>query len=584
MAVTGDMSTGGDATYRSPMDTEGNIVLSRESVRITNGRGLNDAPNGDGWPIHTILLVLKGNSGNLKVSFDWLPQVPSPGASFTQDVRVDQASYQVVKTPLTASNLSDKLFSLDFLKTADAGVYGSVRGNFIFHQNPDSLPSQTIQVPFIVANVFDGTAEGNPLLFKATMRDAGISSSTGNIVAYDRFTWNVMDHLTVGSDNDWVFVPIPKLPIESNTVNYRLSTEITNYTGIRYAMQRYDGYAWAPLFPSRWAFDIPSAGDVPANIYLNELSHIPPGLVTTYNQSFNVVRGVKEALHMYPVDPGSGYRDLTLSHRSIFGLDLGTTSDTSINPSLFVVSGFQLLAARSDFLDNVGTTMGASGVQMPEPSDGVMGGAVSYSYIGGDVIASVAVESGIPSRMTGNSGTGLLPLHVTFNLPRTNQLLGPKWDALLAEWRSTGDIKTLFAQDFSIYMQDAFGNNLDVLEWLKGQSAYPRTVKVFLDEQRNVLTVSFIVMLMDGSRSVVRLVNDKTTTTDNSYIVIMDGNANNRWDMKFFVAPSRYVPTDHGSSGGGDSGSGCRGQASGLLGSLLILSVFFIFRRSAKGE
>jgi hypothetical protein len=551
MAVTGDLDTGGSPTA-APMDTTANFVNVRDSVLLMNG-GVQSKD------IQTLFLVLPETQGTMVVNFDWTPPYPAP-ASYTQDVLVDNASYQIVKTPLSATPAPNKSFQLDFLK--NSGEYESVRGNFIFHQNPNSTPSQTLQIPFIVANVYNGTAEGKPLLFKATIRDASASSGSGNIVAHDRFEWDVVADKTVGTDNDWVFVPIPKLPIDTNTVSYRLSTEVVNYTAIRYALQRYDGYAWTPLFPTRWAFDIPAVGDVPTSVYLDELSHIPPGLVTTYNQSFNVVSGVREAMHLYPVDPAAGFRNLTIAHRSIFGLTLGSAKD-SANPSAYVATGFQLLSAGTDFLSKVGATMSVSDVKMPEPADGVMSGAVDYAYIAGDVIASLGAESGIPARMTGENGTGLLPLHITFNLPRTNQLVNPKWDSLLQEWRKSGNILNLFSNSFALYLQDSFGSNLDLTEWLKNAGAYDKTVKVFLDEQRNVLTVNFIVMLMDGARSAVRLVNDTTTATDNSYIVVMDGSGNNKWDMKFFVAPSGYVPTD--SNPVSEKSGGCNTAALGTL-------------------
>ncbi len=556
MVITTDMDTGGDATFRAPVDTQGNLALSRASVYLTNGRGLPASPNGDGWAIHTLFLVIPEKEGNMRVSFDWLPRIPSPGAAFTQDVLASNSAYQVVKTPLSASNAPDKLFDLRFIKKVDADSYGSVRGSFIFHQNPDTLPSQTLQVPFIVANVCDGTAEQNPLLFRSAIRESVTGSSTGDIVAYDRFTWKVTQDLTVGTEGDQVFVPISKLPIDSNAVNYRLSTEIANYTGIRYAMQRYDGYVWNPMYPNRWAFDIPSVADVPASIYLDELSHIPPGLVTTYNQSFNVVSGVKEAMHVYPVDPASGFCNLTISHRSIFGLNLGIGKD-SASPHSYSATGFRLLSAGTSFLSDVAKTMDVSNVQMPEPSDGVMSGAVSYAYVAGDVVNSFVVDTAVPGRMTGRGNAGLLPLNVTFNLPKGNQLVAPKWDALLREWRSTGTIRDTFASLFGIYLRDSYGNNLDLIRWLQKEGAYAKTVRVFLDEQRNVITVNFIAMLMDGPSSVVRLVNDKTTATDNTYIVAMDGDGNNKWNLTFFTAPANYVPTDNKPEKKDGGGGGC---------------------------
>ena len=87
--------------------------------------------------------------------------------------------------------------------------------------------------------------------------------------------------------------------------------------------------------------------------------------------------------------------------------------------------------------------MNVSNVQMPDPSDGVMSGAVSYAYVAGDAINSFAVNTAVPSRMTGKNNAGLLPLNVTFNLPKNNQLVAPKWSELLNEWRSTGTIRVL---------------------------------------------------------------------------------------------------------------------------------------------
>ena len=251
MAVTEDLDTGGSPTA-VPMETTANFVNVRDSVLLMNG----GVQSGD---IQTLFLVLPETQGTMLVNFDWMPPYPAP-ASYTQDVLVDNDFYQVVKAPLGSSSGPKKSFQLDFLK--NSAEYESVRGNFIFHQNPNSTPSQTLQVPFIVANVYNGTAEGKPLLFKATIRDASTNTGSGNIVAYDRFDWDVTADKTVGTDNDWVFVPIPKLPIDANTIRYRLSTEVVNYTAIRYALQRYDGYAWTPL-PDPLGLRYPGGGGRP---------------------------------------------------------------------------------------------------------------------------------------------------------------------------------------------------------------------------------------------------------------------------------------------------------------------------------
>ncbi|MDR1648864.1 MAG: hypothetical protein LBR71_01265, partial [Synergistaceae bacterium] len=589
MAVTTNWNTAGSPTARrdtrvpsilvpAPMDTEANLVIGRNPVYLTNGGTVSP-----GEPIDTLFLVLSGNpdapttEGALWVSFDSVPGGPN-----TQDVEIDFYEYLATKEALGTSG-SDRLYRFDFTKRRKTGVYESLRGNFIFHQNPNSAPSQTLQVPFIIANVYNGTAEKEPLRFRSSIRDAG-STSAGNIVAHDRFTWKVASD-TANPIKEWVFVPIDRLPADSNSVNYRITTEVANYTGIRYAVQRYDGrasYYW--IYPTYWAFDVPSTGsgtgDVLPRIHLNELSHIPPGLVTVYNQNFNVVSGVRETMHLYPVDPATGYKTLTIAHRSIVGLDLGATADPNLNPASYIVTGFKLQPAKAevDFLSDVARTFGVpDSVRMPETTDGVMPGSVEYANIGGDVIASVGVSAGVPGRIR-NGGRGLLPLHVTFNLRRTNQIVSQYgedlWENLRDEWRNSGNIEGMFSNYFSVYLQDAFGNNLNLFDFLSGKGAYEDTVKVFFDEQREVITIHFIALLLDGPNSSVRLVKDTTPATDNTYIAAMDGSENGRWEMKFFVAPARYVETDRRRG----NGSGC-GVGLGISAFLACASAILAWRR-----
>jgi hypothetical protein len=572
MVVTTNGNTAGAPATRlentvpfpAPMDTDANLAAGRSPVYLRNGGAAQP-----GEPIDTLFLVLSGKPdapstrGTLWVSFDITSPDGGLGEPNTQDVNVDSTFYNVIKDSSSTANDTDRLYRLDFEKKLNTSAYESVRGNFIFHQNPNNAPSQTLQVPFVIANVYDGTAEYEPLRFRTSIRDAGTSAS-GNIVTHDRFTWDVVTDKNVSANTDWVFVPLQKLPQDSNRVNYRLTTEVANYTGIRYGLQRYDGYAsyyW--IYPTSWAFDIPSTGtatgDVLRGFQLDEMSHIPPGLVTLYNQSFNVVSGVRETMHLYPIDLGRGYRTLTLEHRSIFGLDLGTYRDSDISPASWIVTGFNFLSAGVDFLNRVGGAFGVSNVQMPEQADGVMPGAVNYEYIGGDVITSIAVSANVPARMRNSGGKGLLPLHITFNLRRSNQLVAPHWNALRDQWRQTGNIENLFANYFGLYLQDSHGNNLDLIKDRLGD-AYGETVKVFFDEQREVITVHFIALLLDGPNSAIRLVNDRTTTTDNTHIVVMDGGDNGKWEMKFFAAPAGYVKSDvktgSGDSGGCEAGSG----------------------------
>ena len=190
MVITGGMDTVGDAAAQVPMKVSGDIVSDRNSVVIMNGRTeepLGDEANRD---IRAMFLVLTGTQASMKVGFDY----SGPGDAVTPDGLVDNPFYSTRKTPLGNGG-----YDFLFVKNREQGKFGSVRGNFAFHQNPSShypsTPSQTLLVPFVIANVADGTAEAEPLLFRAILREPN-SAGLGDMTAYDNFTWDVTDEIT----------------------------------------------------------------------------------------------------------------------------------------------------------------------------------------------------------------------------------------------------------------------------------------------------------------------------------------------------------------------------------------------------
>ena len=572
MVITGGMNTVGDAAAQTPMIVSGDIVSARNSVEIVNGRTQNPLPLGN-RDIHTMFLVLTGTQASMDVNFTF----PSTASAVTRDLLLDSAVYSARKTPLGPNG-----YNFLFVKSAEQGKFGSVRGNFLFHQNPSSaypsIPSQTLQVPFVIANVANGGAEVEPLLIRAALREPS-AAGLGDMTAYDRFTWSVRDNMTAG-DSQWVFVPVSAWPAPAR-IGYRLTTEVTNHTGIRYAVQRYDGYVWTHLIPTYWAFDLPrsqSLKDVPARFPLDDISHIAPGLKTVYNQQFNVNEGMKVPIRLYPVDHAAGFRELTLNHRIVFGLDLGTVMAPLSGPNTpyaWKVTAFNPRAASTDFLKNVARAMNAPSVGVPAAS--VMPGTASNTYVAGDVISSFAVSTPIPGAARRNGAEGLLPLHITFNLPRTHLLVAPKWEGLLDQWHETGDIKSEFARNFSLYLRSGEENDWNLIQELEKQGYYDKLVKVLLDEQRGVITVSFIAMLMDGTRDGTRpalqVVPDRTTTTENDFLVLRDGEFDNRWKLTFYTAPAEYkqnpiTPGTGGSDSEKSGGGGCDSLGLGMMGLL----------------
>ncbi len=566
------------------IQTTANIVNSRDHVYNTNGTAIGMPFPIPEDPIHYIFMVIPGDKISMRVAFDWLN--PNPGTSYTQDVNIGDDYFITQKTPLSSTSGPSKRFQFDMTKLYNQYGFETNRTYMRFHQNPDAQPSQTILIPFVIANVDNGTAEENPILFRSTMRET-TSGRNGDIVAYNHFTWDVTADFEVGNNADWIFVPLKNKNIDYNTVEYDLTTDVTNYSGIRYALDRYDRNMSNKevLYPSRWAMDLPSTvTDIDPEIVLDELSHMPPGLITTYVQKYNVVTATKGIFSMYPVD-GSGLvgspHNLTLVHAPVFGFDLGRESGQD-----YAVNGFELLPSDVEFLPKAARTLGRREAAMPNENHSVMSGAVEPGFVTADAVSTIAIDSKVPSAMmVSEDVAGLMPLHVTFNLPRSNRYIAPKWDAMMQEWKSTGKVRSLFARNFSLYAHSAAGENMDLFEWMRRHDAFERLVKVFMDEAKQSVTVSFVVMLQDDPYLSPALIYDRSVTTDNAYLALRDGKEDDRWNMTFFVAPADYTG-EGGNEGegswGGGGGGGCDAGAIPAFAALCLCILSIASRRRQK--
>ncbi|MBQ7263382.1 MAG: hypothetical protein IJR14_06630 [Synergistaceae bacterium] len=652
MVITGGGDTVGDkaelggvgqaTTPGQPLDASGDIVSGRYSVEVWNGRSTDPRDEWTNRDIHTMFLVLPERQGSMTVNFKstyGVVQGAYPNDAVTPDVLVDFRTplpYNVRKNggedaPRYPTGLASvdlpvpysyderwRQYELFFDKVRDVDRrYESVRGNFIFHQNPSgawpSIPSQTLEVPFVVANVYNGTARDEPLVIRSVLREG--NNNNGDIVACDRFTWDVLNDKTAG-EGQWVFVPVDAWPIGTQNIYHRLTTAVTNHTAIRYTAQRYDSYRWNEnTHPSHWKFDLaptPDLGDLPSKFQLDELSHIAPGLVTVYDQRFDVNQGEKRALRLYSVDPAAGFRELILDHRILFGIDRGDVKGDTLgsrfrNAASWRVTAFDPRTANTpaSFLEDVAKQMDAyepglelTRLLLPTGSGFLGAGHVKYEYVAGDVIESFAVDRAIPQSMRRAGTEGILPIHVTFNLPKTHLYVSRYWDELLRQWHETADVHDLFAQNFSVFLlsrkEGVPDNPWDLIQEAIEQDVYHDQIKIFMDEDRGVITVSFIVMLMDGTRDGRRpalyLVGDRTATTSNAFMVVRDGHHDDKWRLTFHVAPAGYTdneepygptsPDVRPKDGGG--GGGCEAIHMGTL-SILALGAMGLLARRRRG-
>lgn len=621
MVVTGGLDTvGGPAGINDSTSSNtkslvasGDIVTGRNSVEVMNGSSTPDLGDNANRDIHRVFLVITDDKverlprGTLTVDY----HAPVFSEATTPDI-LDGSfpEYQVQKTPRGTVNTTAKRYELTFNKLSNQNQstegYGSVRGNLIFHQNPSDTRSQTLIVPFVIANVCDGTAEKIPLDIRATLRDNETTTQRRNIVAYNKIDWNVTGEKTAGGDQ-WVLLPVSTMYPTEEKIYYYLTTEVRNHTAIAYATQRYDDYdtTYANLW---WRFDLPhtfaNAEDkLHEKFQLNDLSHAAPGLITGYAQRYNVNEGQKRALRLYPVDPANTFYDLILNHRVLRCMDIGTAegSASSYNdPIPYKVMAFNLRAASTNFLENVATKMKTVGgeeltVMVPSTTNFFSQNSIADTFVSDNAIVSFTAKQSIPGNLRKNGTEGMLPLHVTINLLKRNLQTSGHWDELATQWHNYGDIRKLFSDYFRIYLishQDD-GNDIhwDMSETLQDKGDYYDQVKVFLDEERECITVSFMMMLMDGTRDGTRptfdLAQDTTNTTENKFIIVRDGKKDNKWNLTCYVAPAgfkennnRTVSADQSGVSSSGGGGGCSALSSGVL----LLALAALAMKLARGK
>ena len=465
-------------------------------------------------------------------------------------------------------------------------------------------------MPFVISNVYYGTATDVPLKLRLTLRDS--TNMEGNIAAYNRINWHVDGNVSIYEEQEedikdmWVFVPVDNLNTDNARIEYLLTTEVANHTGVRYAA--YDGASsnqW--IYPSFWKFDISRTQgltDIQRQFQLAPASHIAPGLVSVYRRPFNVNESSKRPLRLFPVDDtrGTGVYDLRLNHRTIFGRRLGSTYKYAASEgrfNLFEVTAFQPRPASMNFYTDAARITGSTGTISTPSSVGLSSGTVKHDFMPSEALSYFTIDQSIPGNLRTSTTEGVLPLHITFNIPITMINNRNVLNELIEEWRNSestsGNLAEMFANYYDIYLlttTDGEPNPWNMTQELQRKGVYASQVKVFYDEERGritsdndrgLITVSFIVMLMNGTRDGVRpelsMVPDNSTDQDNSYIFIRDGNADNKWNMTFFIAPANYIPypdiKDQNNGGqvkdNGGGGGGCNATIAGLAALCLII-------------
>jgi len=576
------------------------------TVNVLNGHSDEEI---DDRELHVLFLLIAGGQGQFYMdmqaeekSFDISTPVPylsTRGAT----------TYTNAFLPLGQPDDMDaswRRFSFTLDRT-NRQTYDTVVQEILFMQNPNS-PSQSVPRPLIISNVATSelTAEEVPLLIRLILKDG--AGKNANIVAYDAIEWDMTGDKDVTGDK-LVFVPITddSLLTDTRKINFYLTTEIVNHTSVRYAATTYDSYGDF-LYPDYWKFDLArSQGTtyVDRTFQLARKAHIAPGLVTVFKRKYNVNEENKIPVRLYPVDDTAiGTQALRLNHKVVFGKILGDVVTDSSN--LYTVTAFQLRSAGDSFFENVKNVTKAKGsVNIPSSSTFGATSVTRSETMPDTVLQHFTINQIVPANLRVNNDEGMLPVHIRFNIPVT-KISDRTWLNQLIDAQNSGlPLEDIFFDKYQISLlteTNSQANPWNLSQELLYKNQYNKQISVFYDpdkgsstqdNDKGVITVSFIAMLMDGTRDGVRpelsVVEDHSITSDNDYIIIRDGNKDDRWKMTFLVAPAGYYdnPTTSTSSNGtgsnnsgsvtGSSGDGCNSVRSEKLGvrSVLLFLAFF---------
>lgn len=582
-------------------------------------------------PIRQIFMVIPNNQAATSIDFYLrkdqdkdATHIGSTSQPWTLDMTVGYDGYRTIKDAKGqfSTNPQANRYVFDLFKETDADKYSTIRTYYTFHQNPSETPSQTINIPLIIANVAMGSATEKELEFTTVIREVPSSvdmHSTGQLIASHNFTWDAHSDKRISSTDgdDWIFVPQnnPDRLDKNIDTKYQVTIDVKNYCGLRYALQRYDlmnnageNYEKKNINPNSWRFDLPyTVTDIDRDIYLDKLSHIAPGLVTRYIQTYNIRTLNQRLMRIYPADTvhdNSSPRDLILTHNRVGGVILGSKGVNATynewNRRHSEVRAFYYLHQDVDFLKNADTQKllhlyregekavvnATAGMPKPGRAINMADGVDTSAFVTDAAVGTVKFNVTIPDDLKYVSDdparhqVTLLPVIITFNVPADDPYMtrDDVWNKMLEKWRADGNIKDLFRQYFHIYsrleesanVNDNSHRNFDISEFLSRNSSFNDNVKVMLDEQNKCLTVTFMAMLVDSNLADYSMLTDSLDVSYSAlrgigtrkFLAILDGNRNDRWDLTLYVRrvnigvgdaidPNRPGITTSGGGGGG---------------------------------
>ncbi len=552
----------------------------------------------------------------------------------------EEENYIISVTPSEGTVMpTESLTSHIQLNASDVSDYSSKLAYINFSQAANlatgySAYAEAALIPVVIANVSNGNASENPLKFDmiiyenntsttSTRNNNNNNNNTRTIKDRVKFEWDAQSDKTQSIGN--IFLIQSSTGTNSNPT-YNLETRITNNTGTRYRMQRYDTINTASdITPDHWEYNITDdpRNYLPDTFHLDPHSQIAPGLITVYGEDvdFNTINtetDTSESFALYEFSSASP-KKLTLSYKIIQGF---TTAQTDSVPSNYQnASALGLSMKFMNVVENENNTvyqikniigkspaLTSSGT-IPSNSTAVSltGEEVTTEQIGSEKYYAFKINKVTPGTATKSDfnvtastditsedqTVELQPVQIKFNIPRSNSLISSHWENFETA-ESSKNLLNEFMKYAAVWVRSDATNEKDanLFSALSDKADLSQCFKIYINDDDN-LTIEFIAVLADAVTPTTNKTAFIKTFTDDGipYILIGDGAEDGYWNLTFFIAANGASPytsdinnnsdssanntsaISSGSSGGG----GCNLNL--YLGSLLILAIFIIRRR-----
>ena len=488
--------------------------------------------------------------------------------------------------------------------------YGSKRGYIAFKQratfaNGYSNYREAAPIPLVIANVSNGNASDNPLLF-----DMFVFDSTGRIVNRIKFNWNAQTDLLTQNLGTFFMMQ----PYNSSMPTYYIETHITNRTGTRYQLFRYDQYGrtspdvtyrddYASIRPAYWKYDITPDlyGTLPDTFMLDAHSQIAPGLVTVYRSNvygtMNMNYDTSESFRLYEYS-STNPKNLRLNYTRVAGMTTAGTasfSDNSVSTQGFNMQFSDVIRNDEETEYELTQLMGQA-PKLVSGEDSIV--VPSQIYIGSSALNAFAIDKEVPlvlqaivgysddyvpeapsepstpetpetpdtpetpetpennenaaamyaAELFTTDGIAIQPVKIRLRIPRQNSLLQSHWEELENAQTST-ELFNKFAGFGTIWVRSGatreYDANLLTAINNKGSRIGVSAADCFSAfTYEDELYLDFIVFLADA----VSLNTGKTAFVEIfrddgvPYILIGDGAIDKKWNLQFYVGAAGADP------------------------------------------